>query len=153
MTMRRRLVVLAPLLGLLASACTTGYTTQTDTATGRTRIYALSRQAALAIAHDAIAESFPDSTIEADPGPPAGFSAGTRSAFDTSRQTVAIHPVKGVTAAGATVDGYTFTVSSRGTIGAGDINTATFFARLQQKLDATGDEVDVARVEPRVEPP
>jgi hypothetical protein len=152
-TRRRGIACLIPLAGLLAGACSTGYSTATDTQTGQHRIYAMSTQAALAVAHDAIAQSFPDSSIDTIDGPAPGYSAHTRSAFDTSAQRVVIHPVAGVTPAGATVDGYTFEVSGRGTIGAGDINTASFYARLQQALDVTGDAVTVVRIEPRTGSP
>ncbi len=134
--------------GLLA-ACSTGFSTATDTGTGRSHIYAMSREAALAIAHDAIAQSFPDSEIKTDDPPVLGYSALIRSTFNVSRQEVVIHPVVGATAAGATVDGYTFEVTGRGSIGAGDLNTATFFAHLQQALDTTGAAVDVVRTDPR----
>jgi hypothetical protein len=134
---------------LVAVACSTSFTTAKDTATGRSRIYAMTSTAALSVAHDAIAESFPDTEIAAVDAPALGYAAHTRSAFDTSAQEIIIHPVVGVTAAGATVDGYTFEVSARGTIGSGDINTASFYAHLQQALDVTGDAVDVVRIDPR----
>jgi hypothetical protein len=146
----RGIAWLAP---LVVVACSTSFTTATDTATGRSRIYAMSSTAALSVAHDAIAESFPDSTIAALDAPALGYSAHTRSAFDTSEQEIVIHPVAAVTAAGATVDGYIFEVSSRGTMGAGDINTASFYAHLQQALDVTGDAVDVVRIDPRTTSP
>jgi hypothetical protein len=149
----RGMAWLVPLMAVLAGACSTSFTSATDTATGRSRIYAMSSTAALSVAHDAIAESFPGSEIAAVDPPGLGYSAHTRSAFDTSSQEVLLRPVVGTTPAGATVDGYTFEVSSRGTMGAGDINTASFYAHLQQALDVTGDAVDVVRIEPRTTPP
>lgn len=133
----------------LVGACSTNYTTATDTSTGHNRIYAMSQATALAITHDAIVQSFPDSEIEPIEGPTSGYTTLIRSGLDTSSQKVIIHPVTGVTSSGARADGYTFEVSGRGTIGAGDINTASFYARLQQALDATGDAVTVVRIEPR----
>jgi hypothetical protein len=153
MNVKRTVIRLAPLLAVLLGACSTAYSTATDTYTGRKRIYAMSNDAALAIAKAAIAQSFPDSQVEPIDGPAAGYSAPIRSGLDTSTQRVVIHPVTGVTEAGATVGGYTFEVTGRGTIGAGDINTATFYARLQQALDTTGDAVDVVRIEPRTPSP
>jgi hypothetical protein len=153
MKLRRRLACLLPLMGGLASACSTDFSTETDTATGRRHIYAMSREQALTIAHNAAEASFPDSEIETTDRPTLGYSTHVRSPFDTSTQQVIIHPVTGVTPAGTTVDGFTFEVSGRGTIGAGDINTASFFARLQQDLDTTGDVVDVVRIQPRTVSP
>jgi hypothetical protein len=95
------------------------------------------------------ATRFPGSEIAAIDPPALGYAAHTRSAFDTSQQEVLLHPVIGTTSAGATVEGYTFEVSTRGTIGSGDIHTATFYAHLQQALDVTGDAVDVVRIDPR----
>ena len=130
-------------------ACSTNFSTARNTSTGSSRIYAMSGATALAIAHDAISQSFPDSEIERIDGPTSGYSTYLHSGFDTSLQKVIIHPVTGVTTSGTTVDGYSFEVSGRGTIGAGDINTASFYARLQQVLDTTGDVVTVVRSEPR----
>jgi hypothetical protein len=148
MTLKRPVACLMPLIGVLLSACATTFSTATDTATGQHHIYAMTTEQALALAHSAISESFPDSVVTPLDAPDLGYSAHTRAAFDTSAQQVLVVPVTGVTAAGATVDGYTFEVSGRGTIGAGDINTASFFAHLQQDLDKTGDVVDVVRSEP-----
>jgi hypothetical protein len=154
MTLKRIIIIcLASLLAGFLGACSTDYSTATDTYTGRKRIYAMSNDAALALAKDAISQSFPDSKIEMIDDPAAGYAAPVRSGLNTSTQKVVIHPVTGMTAAGTAVSGYTFEVTGRGTIGAGDINTATFYARLQQALDTTGDAVDVARVEPRIPSP
>jgi hypothetical protein len=153
MNVKRTVIRLAPLMAGLLGACSTDFSTATDTSTGHKRIYAMSNDTALAIAKDAIAQSFPDSQVEPLDGPAAGYSVPIRSGLDTSTQKVVIHSVTGVTATGASVGGYTFEVIGRGTIGAGDINTATFYARLQQALDTTGDAVYVVRIEPRTPSP
>ncbi len=153
MNLNRVVICLAPLLAGLLGACSSDFSTATDTSTGRQRIYAMSNDAALAIAKDAIAQSFPDSKVEMIDGTAPGYSVPIRSGLDTSTQKVVIHSVTGVTATGARVGGYTFEVIGRGTIGAGDINTATFYARLQQALDTTGDAVYVVRIEPPTSSP
>jgi hypothetical protein len=153
MQRRRILPWLMPVLVGLAGACSSGFSTATDAVTGRPRLYALGQETALRVAHDAMAQSFPDRAITPLDPPEQGFSAHAASGLGTSTQVVVIHPVTGVTASGATLDGYTFEVSGRGTISASDIATASFFAELQQALDATGDSVDVARIAPRTQPP
>jgi hypothetical protein len=142
----RYLVLVA---SLLIGACTDNFSTAQNTLTGHPRIYVMSREAALKIAHDAIAESFPDSDIETDAAPALGYSVPVRSGLNTATQQVVVHPVVGVTAAGARIDGYTFEVSRSGIPGPGDMTTASFFARLQQDLGATGNAVDVAEIRPR----
>jgi hypothetical protein len=153
MTAKRLILCLVPLLAGWVGACSTAFSSAIDTATGRQHIYVMSRETALGIAHDAIAESFPDNTIVPTEPPTLGFFARTYSGLDTSTEQVVVHPVAGVTASGATIDGYTFEVSGRGPIGAGDLKTASFYARLQQALDATGDATDVVRIEPRAAAP
>jgi hypothetical protein len=153
--MKLQRIPICLMLGLaaLVCACSSGFSTATNAVTGRSRVYAIDNDAALRVAHDAMAQSLPDRLIEPLDGPAQGYAAHAGSGLDMSVQQVLIHPVTGVTTSGTAVDGYTFDVSGRGTVSTSDINTASFFAELQQALDATGDAVDVVRIEPRTKSP
>ena len=145
--------VMICLMPVLVGACSTGYSTATNAVTGQSRIYAMGTDAALHIAHDAIAQSFPDRPIDPITDPVQGYAAHTGSGLNGSTQEVVIHPVTGVTTSGASVDGYTFDVSGHGTISGSNFDTASIYAQLQQSLDATGNGIDVVQITPRTKPP
>ncbi len=145
--------VMMCLMPVLAGACSTRFSTTTNPVTGHSRIYAMGQDAALRLAHDAIAQSFPDRQIDPITDPAQGYAAHTGSSLNGSTQEIVIHPVTGVTTSGATVDGYTFYVSGLGTISGSNFDTASVYAQLQQSLDATGDGIDVVRITPRTSPP
>jgi hypothetical protein len=120
-----------------------------DEATGKLRVYELTDQEAMQIAHGAIVRSFPGRKIETIDGPTRGYSTYTRVVLDTFTQQIIVNSVIGTKADGRTVDGYTFEISGYGTSGSGAFQNTAFFNTLKSDLSRTGRGVDVASIQAR----
>jgi hypothetical protein len=146
---RRTAFVIAAALPF--AGCSRSQTTALDPSTGRARVYAMTADEALTLAHGAILRSFPGRRVTPIEGPVRGFSTYTRVVLDTFTQQVLVRPVIGATPDGRAVEGYSFEVSGSGTSGSGAWRNDAFFQALQRDLDASGKGVEVVSMRARLE--
>lgn len=144
----RGLLLVVVLYGLLMQACSTHYTTsQRDE--GATPIYALDQSQALAIAHQALIESFPGRKVTGLEGPIQGFATSYRILLDTYSQQVVVLPLEGVGPSGEITRGYAFDVSGSGSaILTGTAKNRGLFRRVRDLAEATGTRVLVTNPRP-----
>lgn len=148
--MKRRLLLGTMMLAL--PGCSQHQSTATTGTPGRERLYRLSEEQALVIAHTAILRAFPGRRLETIDGPVRGYSTYTRVVLDTFTQQVLVIPVQGTTPSGETVQGYSFEVSGSGSSGTGALRNDAFFDALRRDLDRTGTAVEVTGLQQRVVP-
>ncbi len=141
--MRFIFVLFVALLG----GCGSTYSSLQADGSSRQAIYALTEEQAFQVAFGSITQVFPGYEVAEVDGPVKGYTTTFRFVLDTYTQQVMVVPASGQTVDGATVKGYYFDVSGRGSsVVQGRVKNAELFDTVVKAAQATGKSISVSNV-------